>query len=530
MNRRKRTAALISVAAAGCLLATACSGTGGEVNVAKASNDTATPIKHLVVLFDENISFDHYFGTYPNATNADGTPFRPKPGTPKINGLTPELLNHNPNAYQPKRLGPDKAATCDQSHDYDKEQKAFNGGKMDKFVEHTESDTCTGQPALFGEPGLVMDYFDGNTVTAMWNYAQHYALNDNSFNSVFGPSTPGAIDLASGQTHGVYAVDPKTGDKVNPPDDATVASPDKDGVGTLVEDPDPAWDDCSNKNRTSDDQLAAFQGKNIGDRLNERGVSWGWFQGGFRPTGEHDGHQVCAAKHKNIAGQEQLDYVPHHDPFNYYKPTSNPKHLPPESPAEIGKDGQANHNYDLTDFDTALENELPAVSFLKAPQYQNGHAGNSDPIDEQHFLAEQINKIQHSKDWKSTAVVIAYDDSDGWYDHAPSPIVNGSSDAKLDSPMCKAKKQGLGGFADRCGYGPRLPFLVVSPYAKQNFVDHTQTDQTSIIKFVERNWNVAPVGGGSYDARAGSMGNMFDFKAKPNTRPLLLDPETGAVR
>ena len=80
---------------------------------------------------------------------------------------------------------------------------------MDKFVENTETDKCTGQPVLFGEPGLVMDYYDGNTVTALWNYAQHYSLSDNSFNTVYGPSTPGALNLISGQTHGGQAVRPE---------------------------------------------------------------------------------------------------------------------------------------------------------------------------------------------------------------------------------------------------------------------------------------------------------------------------------
>ena len=141
----------------------------------------------MVVIFPENISFDHYFGTYPHAANTDGTPFTPAPGTPAVNGLTPDLLHHNPNAYQPQRLSPEHALTCDQDHKYAAEQRAVNGGRMDKFVENTERDRCTGQPVLFGEPGIVMDYFDGNTVTAMWNYAQHYAMSDNSFDSVYGP-------------------------------------------------------------------------------------------------------------------------------------------------------------------------------------------------------------------------------------------------------------------------------------------------------------------------------------------------------
>ncbi|NUS00786.1 MAG: phospholipase, partial [Kribbellaceae bacterium] len=128
---------------------------------------TTTPIKHVVVIFGENISFDHYFGTYPMAANTDGTPFKAARHTPKVNGLTNELLTNNPNAYNPKRLSPSQAMTCDQNHGYSAEQKAVNGGKDDKYVEFTETSKCTGQPVLFGEPGLVMDYYDGNTVTAM---------------------------------------------------------------------------------------------------------------------------------------------------------------------------------------------------------------------------------------------------------------------------------------------------------------------------------------------------------------------------
>ncbi len=79
---------------------------------------TATPIKHVVVLFDENVSFDHYFGTYPNAANTDGTPFSAKARTPKVNGLTPQLLTANPNSFNPQRLTHSQALTCDQNHAY----------------------------------------------------------------------------------------------------------------------------------------------------------------------------------------------------------------------------------------------------------------------------------------------------------------------------------------------------------------------------------------------------------------------------
>ena len=147
---------------------------------------TTTPIKHVVVIFDENISFDHYFGTYPKAANTDGTPFKAYPLTPKVNGLNHKLLTDNPNAYNPNRLTHEQALTCDQNHNYGAEQKAYNNGKMDKFVENTSKDTCTGMPVIFGEPGLAMDYYDGNTVTGLWNYAQNYAMSDNSYNTEIG--------------------------------------------------------------------------------------------------------------------------------------------------------------------------------------------------------------------------------------------------------------------------------------------------------------------------------------------------------
>ncbi|MFB9682567.1 phospholipase C [Amycolatopsis plumensis] len=488
---------------------------------------TSTPIKHVVVIFGENISFDHYFGTYPNAANTDGTPFTAAHGTPKVNGLDHRLLTDNPNAYNPRRLTHEQAMTCDQNHNYGAEQAAFNGGKMDKFVEKTETDKCTGQPILFGEPGLVMDYYDGNTVTGMWNYAQHYALNDNSFNTVFGPSSPGAINLISGNTHGVQAVDPVTHEPVS--DAYAVQSPDSSGVGTMINDPDPAWDDCSGKNHTSKDNLATMHGRNIGDLLNQRHVTWGWFQGGFRPTGSANGYAVCGQTHTNVGGNAVVDYSPHHEPFQYYPSTSNPKHLPPSSVQAIGQTDRANHQYDISDFNDSLQaGSMPAVSFLKAPEYQDGHAGYSDPLDEQQFVVGEINKIQQSPDWKSTAIVLAYDDSDGWYDHQRSPIVNGSHDASQDQAICTAKATTVGTYADRCGYGPRLPLLVVSPFSKVNHVDHTLTDQTSVLKFIEDNWFTGRIGDSSFDTRANSLTGMFDFWW-PKARKVTLDPKTGAV-
>ncbi|MBY8879417.1 alkaline phosphatase family protein [Streptomyces sp. PLK6-54] len=508
-------------------------------------DSTSTPIKHLVVIYDENVSFDHYFGTYPVAANTDGTKFTADKHTPKNIDTVAHagLLKNNPNQYAPKRLAPSQAVTCDQNHGYGPEQYAANGGKADAYVQNTETSKCSG--GLFGEPGLVMDYYDGNTVTALWNYAQNYSLGDNSYSSTYGPSTPGALNLVAGQTHGVISVDPKTGTE-NPkqtatPDAYTVVSPDAKGVGTVINDPDPAFDDCSDNSHASSNALASMQGKNIGDLLNEKNVTWGWFQGGFRPSTAWDGKQgdyaSCAGStHTNVGGASSVDYSPHHSPFQYYKSTANPHHLAPKNTAEIGHNGQANHNYDLTDFDSALKaGSLPAVSFLKAAEYQDGHAAYSDPIDEQNFLVKEINAVQSSSSWKDTAVVIAYDDSDGWYDHAYAKPETGSKDSTVgsngkavDSPACQAGPAAAGGYADRCGPGTRQPLLVISPYSKVNSVDHTRTEQASITKFIEDNWKTGRIGDASFDQRANTLSGAFDFK-HPNDKQVLLNAD-GSVK
>ncbi|MEU6341970.1 alkaline phosphatase family protein [Streptomyces sp. NPDC046977] len=549
MISRKRRAAMRSLGAlAGAAALTVLGGSAATYaatpNWHHPAPSTATPIKHVVVLFDENVSFDHYFGTYPTAANTDGTKFTAAKDTPRdIDTLAHAgLLKKNPNQYAPQRLASSQALTCDQNHNYGPEQYAYNGGKADQFVQNTNVDTCSG--GLFGEPGLVMDYYDGNTVTALWNYAQHYTLGDRSFSSVYGPSTPGALNLIAGQTHGVVSVDPASGTEhpkqTSTPDAYTVLSPNSKGVGTVINDPDPAYDDCSDKDHTSTNALGAMQGRNIGDVLNAKNVSWGWFQGGFRPSTPWDGKQgdyaKCDTTHANIGGAAAVDYSPHHSPFEYYKSTSNPHHLPPRNVDEIGHNGQANHNYDLTDFDAALKaGKLPAVSFVKAPEYQDGHGAYSDPIDEQHFLVQQINAVQQSPQWSSTAVVVAYDDSDGWYDHTFVKPRNGSKDTTVgsngkttDSPACQAGPKAAGGYADRCGPGTRQPLLVVSPYSKVNKVDHTLTDQSSIIRFVEDNWHTGRVGDHSFDATAGSLAGMFDFR-HPNNKQLVLNAD-GSVK
>ena len=193
-----------------------------------------------------------------------------------------------------------------------------------------------------------------------------------------------------------------------------------------------------------------------------------------------------------------------------------------------------NHQYDLTWFNNAVASgDMPAVSYLKAPEYEDGHAGYSDPLDEQRFIAQEVDQIEQSPDWASTAIFITYDDSDGWYDHQMGPIIRGSQTAvdTLNGPG----KCGDTGISDlttqgRCGVGPRLPLLVISPWAKQNNVDNTFSEQASIPKFIEDNWSLGRIGGESADAAAGTLLNAFDFNQSYGHAPaVILDPTTGEV-
>jgi phospholipase C len=519
----------------------------------EGGHDEDTPVRHLVVIFQENVSFDHYFATYPNAANIDGSTFTAAPGTPLVNGLfAGGLLDHNPNSVQPFRLGHADAATCDQDHNYPDEQKAFSAGAMNKFVETVGVGSASCFNAGKGK-GLVMGYYDGNTTTALWNYAQHFAMSDNSYSTTFGPSTPGAVNLISGQTHGAMMA-PDSFNHVGG-QSGNITAVDGDGIGTVIGDPrpSPALDNCTLPSVADPAKARAYitmTGHNVGDLLNRHHITWGWFQGGFRPAAPPNpplanlpgnGTVVCGSAHSGVPGTGMsYDYIPHHEPFQYYPQTANPRHLPPSSTSMIGKTDQANHQYDLDDFWKALDaGHMPAVSYLKAAAYQDGHAGYSSPLDEQAFLVDTINRLMLSPQWEHMAIVVLYDDSDGWYDHQLGPIVNQS---KALNPVSGLPDDGLfgsgssancgapaaGAFNGRCGYGPRQPFMVISPWARRNFVDHAVTDQSSVLRFIEDNWDLGRLGGQSTDAIAGSLLNMFDFdRFHQRTPTLILEPSTG---
>ena len=497
--------------------------------------ETGSPIKHVVVIFQENVSFDHYFATYPDAENNDQeVKFKAKANTPTVNGLIQGQIEHNLNSdktgvnfFSPVRLGPSQNYTCDQNHDYTPEQQAFDSGLMDKFPAFaaTPCSAATFPNVSNLGAGIVMGYYDGNTVTGLWNYAQNFVLNDNSYDTNFGPSTPGAINVVSGMTGNVDLSVSGT----------AVAAGDVVG-NAVIGDPDPAFDDCSGGERAG----LKSANQNIGTLLSGRGISWAWFQGGFTPSqafvpataGAAASPAQCHTTTNRLDGTPETAYSAHHNPFQYYAMTANPHHLPPANLAEVGHDGVANHQYDLSYFQTSAKQfGLPAVTYLKANRANDGHPSNSSPLDEQFFIINTINFLQTLPDWDSTAVIIAWDDSDGWYDHQMSPIVNPSAstaDALTGTGLCGTGVNALQAIQARCGYGPRMPFLIVSPFAKKNFVDHTTTDQSSVVRFIEDNFQLTPIGNGSFDVIAGPLTNAFDFKNRRSEK-VILDPFTGQV-
>jgi phospholipase C len=653
-----------------------------------AAAATPTGIDHLVVIFQENVSFDHYFGTYPTATG-----FVPKAGTPAVDGLsghTPDLLTANTNTANPglytndatAGTGPRNILTCDQDHNYGDEQTAFDGGAMDKFTQSVGSTSKDEVDGLACSASEVMNYYDGTTVTGLWNYAQQYAMSDASFGTTFGPSAPGAVNLVSGDTGNVDVTGCTTPNSTagcthmagsvtfatatKPNADLTATPPPPGGAPvaySLTSDAQPFYDDCSTRD------AVALTGTNVGDELSQAGTTWGWFQGGFAPTTQYAtaapgqptstftpdqfsgkftvtglpvalklqsppgqtttlNQGICNAYH-NIGADLPApntgtgtnwgvkgDYIAHHEPFEYYATTANPHHLAPTSLSAIGSDTQtfsggtygsgspnwdtANHQYDMSAFDSLVaaaaqgqnnpgspdgKYHIPAVSFLKAAGFEDGHAQYSDPIDEQNFIAREVNALMQTPDWPTTAVVIAYDDSDGWYDHAYATVASGSaalgepgttsgfqhslvpvnpSSSAADnlfssvalpytagvSQQCFGPPQtdasgALASQVGRCGLGPRLPLMAISCLARSNYVDHAVSDQSSIAKFIQGNWGLATIPGSfanlpfnsvasvaAYNAE-GPLSNLFDFSSgaqgTAGCNPYYLDVHTGAV-
>jgi len=201
----------------------------------------------------------------------------------------------------------------------------------------------------------------------------------------------------------------------------------------------------------------------IGDRLSEQGISWAWYSEGWNDA---------------VAGHPDPLFQFHHQPFNYFAPYAE------------GTAARAEHLKDVEDFRAALRaGNLPAVAFVKPIGAHNEHPGYADLLSGQQYVANLVKAVQDSVVWKETAIIITYDEGGGRWDHVPPPR------------------------GDRWGPGVRVPAIIISPYAKRRFVDHTPYETVSILKFIETRWELAPLG--SRDAAANNLLNAFDFSLTP---------------
>lgn len=440
---------LVALVVAGC----------AATRPAPVSSEGLGKIEHVVVLFQENWSFDGLFGKFPGANGLeqarDALPQSDKHGhvyavLPPAIGPDrkpdPRIPENLPNA--PFDLGkyvpPDEKAG-NPIHQFYQNQLQIDGGKNDRFVAWTNVGA------------LVMSYYDA-TDFPLGRLAQKYTLADNFFMGAFGGSFLNHIWLACACTpewkqapQALRAVLDEHGLLVK---DGAV-TPDGYVVNTsyTVNAPHPAR--IKDPTHLMPNQTHAT----LGDRLSAKGISWAWYSGGWDDA---------------IAGHPHPVFQYHHQPYAYFANYAD------------GTAAKREHLLDEKAFMKAVESgTLPAVSFVKPLGPLNEHPGYADVMSGQKHVMQMVDAIMASPQWKSTAIVITYDENGGRWDHVAPPVV------------------------DRWGPGTRIPAVIVSPYAKRGYIDHTQYDTTSILAFIEKRWGLEPLG--PRDAAANDLANAFDF-------------------
>ncbi len=451
---RARSATLALVA---CVLA-ACASSPGE----RAAPAGLAKIDHIVVIFQENWSFDGLYGKFPGANglanageaakqvDRDGRPYARLPAAMRLESKKPPAPDERIPVGLP--VGPFDLSqyiaphekTGDLVHRFYQQQLQINGGRMDQFVAWSDAGA------------LAMSYYDA-TELPVGKLAQEYTLADNFFHAAFGGSflnhqwlicacTPVWPDAPAG----LRAKIDENGILIK---DGTV-TPDGYVVNTAysVYSPHPA--------RKAREELVPPQTQpTIGDRLEEKGISWTWYSGGWNDA---------------LAGKPHEAFQYHHQPFAYFERYAD------------GSERKRVHLKDESDFLADLKGgTLPAVAFVKPLGPSNEHPGYADLASGQQHVADLVRAVQASPHWPRTAIIITYDENGGRWDHVAPPVV------------------------DRFGPGARVPAVIVSPYAKRRHIDHTQYDTTSILKLIERRFGLAPLS--SRDAAANDLTNAFDF-------------------
>ncbi len=466
---------------------------GGDAGGKDASSvDTGAPndagalakINHVIVIYMENHSFDNLYGEFPGADGladggsyvpqidpSTGLPFTTLPMATLSDGglVDPRLPTNLPNApYAIEDYIPADATPPDLLHIFYLEQIEINGGKMDLFA---------GDSNAKGE--TVGHYHTMNLPVP--NVATGYTVCDRFFHAAFGGSFLNHQWLIAAQSPAFPIDQAADAGILNAPDATALpagvekaVTADGYGVNTLysVNPPHPYYGDSPQK------RVPLLTNDTIGDRLTAAGLDWAWYSGGWNDAvyfDESDGGVLDGGVSPAVE-----DFQYHHQPFNYFA-----KYAP-------GQPGRA-HLKDEADFDAALAaHALPAVSFIKPVGIDNEHPGYTDVLSgDQHLLGliQSITSSPYFTQSKDVAIVITYDEHGGFADHVAPPVV------------------------DRWGPGGRVPTIVISPWAKKAFVDHSTYDTTSILAFIEKRWNLAPLG--ARDMNASPLTGAFDFTQTP---------------
>lgn len=430
-------------------------------------------IHHFIVIYQENWSFDGLYGKFPGANgiaNAgdavkqvalNNQPYTVLP-QPKISGKIdarfPATLTVAP--FDASVYVSPTQTTGDLVHRYYQEQMQINGGKMDKFV------------AISDAAGLAMSYYDATNLPE-GKLAQQYVMADNFFHAAFGGSflnhqwlicacTP-KWDSAPASLRAQVTISGSTVLTLTKDGQVT---PDGFAINTsfTINKPHPATITDTAK------LVPNLTAPTIGDRLSDKGISWAWYSGGWNDA---------------LAGKPNALFQYHHQPFAFYANYAD------------GTAAKAQHLKDEKDFFTDLiTGTLPSVVFIKPLGPDNEHPGYATLQQGQQHVADIVKAVQNSRYWADTAIIITYDENGGRWDHVAPP--NAATD---------------GAKADKWGPGTRVPTIIISPWAKKGFVDHTHYDTTSILRTLEVRYGLAALG--TRDAAVNDLSNAFDFTQKP---------------
>lgn len=425
---------------------------------ATAGEHKAEQIQHIIVIYLENHSFDNLYGQFPGANGLAqaGQAALQTDLEGKLYTTLPQVMDaghKKPDTRFPKDL-PNQPFAINQYVPPDQK----TGDLVHRFYQH-QAQIHGGLndrfAAVSNAGGLVMGYYEGRNLP-LWKYAQKYTLADNFFQAAFGGSFLNHFWLICACTPRYENAPNKVTIKLdangNLRKDAQVI--DGYAVNTLQPGTPPFKRGTSPRK-----QLPLQTMPTIGDRLAEKNISWAWYAGGWNDA---------------LAGKPARNFQYHHQPFGYF------------SRYAAGTAARAKHLKDEADFIQDIDNgTLPAVAFYKPIGDLNEHPGYANLRSGEQHIADLLARIEASPQWKNTAVIVTYDENGGFWDHVAPPV------------------------KDRWGPGSRVPALVISPFAKRGFVDHTEYDTTSILKFIEKRFNLKPFA--DRDANANDLSNAFDF-------------------